>query len=156
MCCDVILLILGIIVLIKGQVMLTRTKEVRGTPARVIGVLLILPLPLGFLAGLLLGAFYVAQGKPVTKSEIQGVGTILGVAIIVLCVLTAIVVASAYAQPIRKRRVEDEIELANPPDRYSEHFRSAEGRRYSSRSEAEDTSDDPPRSFPPPDDRIQG
>ena len=74
MCCDVILLILGIIVLIKGQVMLTRTKEVRGTPARVIGVLLILPLPLGFLAGLLLGAFYVAQGKPVTESEIQGVG----------------------------------------------------------------------------------
>jgi hypothetical protein len=156
MCCDIILLILGIVVLVKGQVLLTRTKEVRGTPARIIGVILLLPLPLSFFAGLLLGALLVSQGKPVNESEIQGIVPFLGPAIIALCLFAAIAIAIAYAQPVRKQGVDADIEAVDVPERYHEHFQAEGDARPAPRSDGPEVTDQLPRpSAHPEDDRIR-
>lgn len=52
--CEIVMLIFGIITLIRGRFLLFRTKEVRGWPARAIGVILILPMPASFSIGVLL------------------------------------------------------------------------------------------------------
>jgi hypothetical protein len=155
MCCYILLGIFGLIIVIKGQVMLTYTKEVRGIPARLIGILLLLPLPLELLAGLLLGTFYVAQGRTINRSDIQGISAILGVVIIAFCVLSAIAIAAVYAQPISKRRRKGDADPVNLPDHYGEHFQALEGRRPASNSDNITRTDEPP-SVAPPDDRIQG
>lgn len=155
MCCDIILMILGIIVLVKGQVLLTRTKEVRGVPARIIGIIFLLPLPLSFVAGLLLGGFLLAQGKPVNESEIQGPAMILGAAILALCLLTAVGIAVAYAQPVRKQSVDTDVEEMDVPEHYHEHFQAEEDARPAPRSDGSEATDKPPRPSARPDDRIR-
>jgi hypothetical protein len=57
------MLIFGIIALVRGQFTLTRTKVVSGVPARIIGFILLLPLPLMLASGLLIGVFYVMRGS---------------------------------------------------------------------------------------------
>jgi hypothetical protein len=153
--CDIIMLIFGIITLVRGKFLLTRAKEVRGVPARIIGVILMLPLPLSFMAGLVLGAVIAAQGK--NEDELRTAGIILGVSITAICFISAIVLAAVTAQPVvkepsarrRKALIDDEL-----PEEYGERFRSGAAGKES-RIESEDITAPEVRRERPPDDRIQ-
>ncbi len=147
--CEVIMLIFGIIALVRGRFLLTRAKEVRGWPARVIGVLLVTPFPLGFLVGMVLGAIFLANGKEVGGREFTTAAQIIGVVIIALCLCTAIGVAIFFAEPIRKKHSEEAVEAL--PDDYDERFET----RTRGDSESQDITDAPTRPSLPPDDRIQ-
>jgi hypothetical protein len=152
--CEIVMLIFGIIALVRGRFLLTRAKEVRGLPARLIGVVLLLPWPVALLAGMVLGAIFLAQGKPIDSKDFQLAAQLLGVAIVVLCLLSAIGIAIATAKPIRKHPSKEEQEL-DLPRRYRDHFQADE-EEPAPRSNREDVTGQPPKSPAPPDDRIQG
>ena len=153
-CCYLIPIIFGIVILVKGQVMLTYNRKVYGVPARIIGVILLLPLPLTLFSWMLLGAFSAALDKPIDEEKIGNAVIISVVAIIALCLLAVIVIAIVYSEPIRKRRVDDAIEVVDVPERYSEHFQATEQRPSISRTDSTDTTNEPPP-IAPPDDPIQ-
>jgi hypothetical protein len=147
--CEIIMLIFGIIALIRGRFLLTRVKEVHGWPARIIGILLIMPFPLSSLVALVLGAIFLAEGAEAGNSAIRQAVSIAGFAIVACCFLAAIGVAMFYAEPVRKKRPE-QIEAALP-DNYDERFQER-GRDDSNSQDITGGSSRPPA---PPDDRIQ-
>jgi hypothetical protein len=104
------MLVFGIIALVRGRFTLTRTKVVSGVPARIIGVILLMPLPLMLASGLLLGVIYGIQGKQPRAEDLQGIGAVLELGIIFLCFLAAVIVGVATARPPTRRRVPDELD----------------------------------------------
>jgi hypothetical protein len=118
------MLIFGIIALVRGQFTLTRTKVVSGVPARIIGFILLLPLPLMLASGLLIGVFYVMRGKQPRPEELQGVGAVMELGIIFLCFLAAVIVGAATARPPKHRRVPDDLD-----EDYDSRFREDDYRR---------------------------
>jgi hypothetical protein len=147
--CEIIILIFGIITLIRGHFLLTRVKEVRGWPARIIGVLLILPFPLSFLVGLVLGATFVAMRKDIGEARLEPAIRFIELGIVALCFFSAIGVALFFAQPVRKKKAKP-ADVAVPED-YDERFQDTA--RASSASQ--DIMKGSSRPAIPPDDRIQ-
>src|SRR5437879_1799730 len=90
------MLIFGIIALITGKFTLTRNKVVYGVPARIIGVIMILPLPLGLLVAFVIIGALVAQGR-FTPGNIPIAINFIEPAIIFGCFLFAMIVAAMNA-----------------------------------------------------------
>ena len=154
--CEIVMLIFGIITLIRGKFTLTRGKEVRGVPARVIGLVLMLPFPLSLALDLLAGIVLAILGKPPTEQEATTIGVVIEVCIVALCFITAIVMANVYSQPIAKQRADENIEEVDLPERYHEHFQAEEDARSARRSDSPEVTEQPPRpSARPEDDRIR-
>lgn len=147
--------ILGIYILIRGRLLLSRVKEVRGWPARIVGTLLIVPLPLNFLAALALlatlpkGPFNSENEIFVPRINIVQIALMISWIATPLCIFAAIGVAVFNAESIRKNRPE-QIE-AVIPDNYDERFQAA-GRDDSNSQDITGGSSHPPI---PPDDRIR-
>jgi hypothetical protein len=118
---EIVMLICGIVVLITGKFSLTRTKVVRGAVARIIGGVMILPLPLALGAALLIGVVLGASGRVPDMDKFKMFGTIMELAIVLICFVTAMVIAGVYAKPSpperrRRRRDEDEEEYDREED----------------------------------------
>jgi uncharacterized membrane-anchored protein len=107
---SIAMLIFGIIALVRGQFTLTRTKVVSGVPARVIGVILLLPLPMMLVGGMLIGVFYAMQGKQPRPEDIQGPAVLLEVGVVLGSMLIAVVIGLATAGPPQRRRLPFELE----------------------------------------------
>lgn len=146
--CEILMLIFGIITVIRGRFSLTRAKEVRGWPARAIGVILILPMPASFSIGLLLGVVFTALGKNIDDRDFVTAAMVGEFGIVALCFFSAIGVAMFLAEPIRKKRSEPE-DTAIPAD-YEERFPA---RDWNIKNEG--IKDRPSRPPSAPDDRIQ-
>jgi sugar lactone lactonase YvrE len=93
------LLILGILALVKGKFKLSERREVTGAAARVVGVVLILPLPLAFSAGLVIGFMEGMQGRSVMSNAMQTTLVIMEVLILAACICLALGISLSMAQP---------------------------------------------------------
>jgi hypothetical protein len=134
------MLIFGIISLVTGKFTLTRNKVVYGTPARMVGLILVMPLPILVIVGVMLGFGLLAQGKQLTEAEMKQLtttGMIIGAVVILACFVAAIAVAAAYGEPARPAAV--------PRDRADGRDRERRDRDYDD--------DLPPRR--PPDERYR-
>jgi len=100
----IIVFIFGVAALVKGQFYLTRNRVVGRTPARVIGLLLMLPLPLHFLTRFL---WELILGAPEVRGEL-GIGDLVTIASIWIPIFLALGIAIVKAQPVKKRKL--------PPD----------------------------------------
>jgi hypothetical protein len=146
------MLIFGIIALVTGKFTLTRNKVVRGVPARIIGVILVLAFPLAILVLMAIGAVFVAQGQPIIMgSKAQLTMTLVEAGIIVGCFLIALVIAAMTAGPpertIRRRRrrdPEDEDEDERPRRRRRDPEEEEEEERPRRRPRARDEEETPP------------
>ena len=147
--CEIVMLIFGIITLIRGRFLLLRTKEVLGWPARIVGLFLIMPFPLSFLTGMVLGAIWMAMGKNIDDRGFLDAARIAELAIVFLCFVSAIGMAMYFAEPVRKRRSEQEIAVL--PEDYDERFQP--GAWDNTKSEGITGAPSPPPTAP--DDRIQ-
>jgi hypothetical protein len=111
-------LIFGIIAVVTGKFTLSRNRVVRGTPARVVGILLMMPLPAALVAGVVVGALLVAQGKVVERGNVPIGFGILEAAIFVLFFVSALVVAAVNGGPPQPKRQhfeeEEEYEEEEP------------------------------------------
>jgi hypothetical protein len=135
MCCliaEIIMFVLGIIGVSRGTVALTRKRVATGTPARVAGALLLIPLPVYILANLVAGVSLMGQGPNPDPNLAAAAGVVSGIAVGVtaLCFLAAIVICAVTAQPVRRK--------PPIPGDHDEPF---------------EPGDRPPQ--PPPDDRIR-
>jgi hypothetical protein len=113
--------VFGIIALATGKLKLTRTKEARGTPARIAGVLLLLPLPVAFLVGLGVGAMLAAKGQVVAVPPWLA---FLELGIFLFFMICAFTIAGVYGvEPERKIPFhEEEEEPEDEEDRYRRRF----------------------------------
>jgi hypothetical protein len=98
---DIVLLVLGILAVAKGKFSLSGSRVVEGVPARLVGVLLILPLPASIAIGLLYSEPKSAQGDPFDLLE-DGIFTLIQLGILVVTLLLAGVVCLTCSRP-RKR-----------------------------------------------------
>jgi hypothetical protein len=112
-CCfaEIAMFVFGVIALVKGSFSLSRSRVVKDVPARVIGAVLLLPLPvgqgIGFLWGLAIGMEKGAKGQQVTAEDIRPIEktlTIINVAVASVCLVAAVAIAVATAQPAKKKR----------------------------------------------------
>src|SRR5262249_30636375 len=120
---EIALLIMGIIALITGKLTLNRTCVVRGTNARVLGVIALLPLPVAFT--ILLGLAGVYGGR---RDELQDLSWMLPlieagitIGILVIICIAAALLSESKDKPalIDERRELEEVELAAPaPPKY--------------------------------------
>lgn len=124
-----------------GKFTLSRSKVVYGTPARMVGLVLILPLPILLFLGVMLGFGMLAQGRELTQQEIDRLkvlSVVLGVTVVLGCFITALCIAAAYGEPARKSR-------PSWPERDDEDF-DRPRRPYHA-----DEEEPPPRGYPPDD-----
>lgn len=63
------LLIWGIVTLIKGRLTVSKNKVVTGGRARLIGVIMLLPLPLAFIMGAIIGVTKAANNQSADMTD---------------------------------------------------------------------------------------
>jgi hypothetical protein len=112
---EICLLVLGIITLVTGKINVSGSKMVVGAPARWIGAILLLPLPLSFSVGFVWGMLLAAQGRIPNRQEIQTIGAVIEIGIFALCMVTVgIITAASQKVPVKKpekrTRTEEEYE----------------------------------------------
>lgn len=98
---EIAMLVYGIIAISKGRYKVGKTHEVVGGKARIIGGVLMCPLPTAFVAGMIIGALYLAQhGRPPRMEDLQTTAIIMEVSILVFFALLAFILSSIWKQPI--------------------------------------------------------
>jgi hypothetical protein len=102
----IIVFIFGMVALVKGQFYLTRNRVVGRAAARVIGLLLMLPLPMHYLARFLLGGL---EGKPGARGEEETVESILvSIAAFWIPIFLALGIAVMKAERVKKKNLPPE------------------------------------------------
>jgi hypothetical protein len=99
----------GLYVLIAGRVRLSRSLNLEGRRARVVGLIMVAPLPLAFLTGLLMGALIQAGVLP--TPVVRSYGTIIEI----LIVAGALAGILAYTRITRPKASVDAEEMETPP-----------------------------------------
>jgi len=80
------LIIVGIIALVKGKLQLTKNKYVYGTPARLLALVALAPIPLWIMIIGALAVGNVAQGREVTAGSLQWTSIGIEVGVLLTCV----------------------------------------------------------------------
>ena len=81
---EIAMLIFGIYALIAGKMNMGKNKVVLGLPARLIGLIGLVPLPLSLLVGVVFGIIWAAQNRPMDGTFL-GIATGIEVAIVLSC-----------------------------------------------------------------------
>jgi hypothetical protein len=116
---EVVLFIIGLVALVKGSLKLSVTKQVRGVPAWIFGLLLMAPLPLIFCIYFLVGLVPVPYGlatEPTDRATIRLL-MLMEVGLIALFLPAALIVGFTNAKPLRRRRYMDEADDGDDYDR---------------------------------------
>src|SRR5947209_3975108 len=115
---ELVMLVLGIIALARGQIRIASRRTIYGTRARLAALFLILPFPLNFGASIVLALILVAQRKEPTTASVQPAAAILEIAIFVLCMAAALIITLTAAEPSRSRGgLDDDFDDFVPPRR---------------------------------------
>jgi hypothetical protein len=101
---EVAMLVIGLYALIMGKLPTNKKAKhvVRDWPARIIGVICLLPIPLALLVSMAVAALFVAQGRQVTPESFFWVGTAIEGSIVVACVVAVGVLARVYRTPVEQ------------------------------------------------------
>jgi hypothetical protein len=129
----------GIVALVTGKMNVSRTKVARGVPARLAGVVLMLPFPLALVIGIIALVLMSSGGQPPNANSFQTVDIAITLGSIVFCFVVAMLIAGLNAVP--------KDDLAGRPGREEEDY-ADEGARPSPRERSD-------RIRRGPDDRIQ-
>jgi hypothetical protein len=160
------MIIAGIMAIVRGRLQLTQTKAVQGVGARLLGIALLTPLPIGFLVALVYTILSVDPNRPDQVEEwtkqhsmtldliVAGVEIALG--------LVIIIIAAFLAKPLPKKGVRsrrgdddyDDYEDAPPRRRKSAKDEDDIPRRRR-RPDPGDYDDDRPRRRDDLDDRAR-
>jgi hypothetical protein len=141
MCClvQIAMLVMGVIAIVKGQIKLSPRRVVDGVPARVIGVVLIMPLPLALFLGFVVGFGLAAQGKNVDRNTMLIVSPI-DIGVVVLALVISLIIGLATSHPVEKRRRREEYDDYDDDDE-----RPRRRRRRIYEEENDEDEDDVPR-----------
>jgi MFS family permease len=93
---EIVMLIGGIYALIAGKLKLSKTMDLLGSRARIAGIIMILPLPLAFGFGLVIGLLI---GMGILPSSLQSWSWCIEVIIVIACIAGVYGYASASKPP---------------------------------------------------------
>ena len=110
---EIILGIYGLYVLITGKMKLSATKEVVGTPARLISLIMLAPFPLAFMGGLIIGIWQGMNGQNVADLKMPLM--LMEVVIVIACAVVAFGIAHMIAQPPGASQPQQYPVAQNPP-----------------------------------------
>jgi hypothetical protein len=96
---EVALFLIGLCALITGRLS-TGKHLVQGWPARVIGIIGLSPVPLSFLAGMVVVALLMSIGTHVTQQTFLWTGTLIEGSTVILCAIAMGVLARVYRTPV--------------------------------------------------------
>jgi hypothetical protein len=82
---------------------------VQGWPRRLICFLFMLPWPLSFAAGMIVGAWWVAQGKDIKDTSFRSMATGIDLSALLLCVGAASIIGRVYRVPVATYRGETDL-----------------------------------------------
>jgi hypothetical protein len=133
---EVLSLVYGIMTLVRGRFSLGKTKEVRGAPAYVIGVVLLATIPVAVVAAIIINFDDIAKGNGPQPFQMNAKTVLPDVIGVVACWGTALVIAFAKAEP----KVDERRRLAD--DEYDDYEDLPRRRR---RRDLDDGQDDVPR-----------
>jgi hypothetical protein len=116
---QIVMFVFGIVTLIRGQIKVAPSMVVRGPMARLIGLVLLIPLPLAFAIGLVIGVGLAAQGKGV--KDMPGWIVAVEPSIVVVCFILVLILGFVSREPAKKKRDlgfdDDADEFLGPPQR---------------------------------------
>lgn len=140
------LAIFGLIALIRGKMTISKTKVVVGAPARLIGLLALVPIPLTLGVGMLIGIAKVAEGGNPEKIAEDNRGLLMGVEIGIVIVTAILVFGLGAALGVSPSEVERRERAGRYDDEEGEYEEDDRPRRRRYRDEeGEDDRDDRPR-----------
>jgi hypothetical protein len=146
LCVELAMLILGLYALIAGKVSITSSLVVEGIPARIVGLLMIAPLPIAFCVGIIVGFFRAMDNRPVDHFGFSGPIFLIELGILVFFLAAAIIVASIYRVPAGSRRrfrdEDDDDRLARDEDYDDEPRRERRDRDMRRRHDDDDLDPD--------------
>lgn len=96
---EIVLLVVGIMALVKGKLTLSKKHVLYGTPARLVGLIGMAPLPLSFAGGMAIGIYYAAQGKPFDVGTHYGKLALMEIGILISCVVAMYAIGARFAGP---------------------------------------------------------
>jgi len=105
---EVALLIIGLYALFTGKLPTNKKSKhtVQGWPARVIGIIGLLPLPLSFVVATGVAMLFVLQGREVTHESFFWVGTAIEGSTVLLCVAAIVIISRVYRTPLEQPPIE--------------------------------------------------
>jgi len=111
--------VMGIVALVKGKIAFTKNLVVRGAMARMIGVVLMLPLPLTFSITFAIGFVMAANGRSQHEIAVRAarIATIVEFGVFIACALLAVILgAIAPKRPAKRKLPEDFEDESYPSD----------------------------------------
>jgi hypothetical protein len=108
---DVLMLIVGVMALIKGRIPLPRKRAVAGAWGRLIGAILVLPIPLTFLASFTMLLWMAAAGKPLEVRALPTPVLVIHAACTFICLAIAMVATLATNRPAPPRVMTQKAKL---------------------------------------------
>src|SRR5258708_33196285 len=93
------MIVMGIMALVKGQMVLTKRKIVYGAPARFLAIITFLPLPTSFVIATIVAAVSVAKGQNVTEESFRWTGAGIEAAVVVFYIVILYAVGLRLAAP---------------------------------------------------------
>lgn len=139
------LAIFGLIALIRGKMTISKTKVVVGAPARLIGLLALVPIPLTLGVGMLIGIAKVAEGGNPEKIAEDNRGLLMGVEIGIVIVIAILVFGLGAALGVSPKEAERRERAGRYDDEDGEYEDDRPRRRRDRDEEDEDDRDDRPR-----------
>src|SRR5437868_5812470 len=100
---QIALLCIGLYLLTAGKSK-TGKRVLRGAPARVVGLVFMLPVPLAFMIGIGIGINLGLRHKPFRPEEWKGTSLAIEAVAVVVCLVAGCVIARVYSKPLKKRR----------------------------------------------------
>jgi cation transporter-like permease len=105
MCCipELAMLVFGVFTLVNGSFRMSQEKVVWGVPARIMGALLLVPMPLEFVIFFTTVFAYTAQGRPLDPENLRwlvltNAGIVLGTCVLIL------VIGLTAAEPVEGKK----------------------------------------------------
>ena len=98
---EIALIVMGVYALITGKLLTSKKSQysIQGWPARVIGLICLLPIPLAFVTSVIVATIFLALGKPVDRDSFFLVGAGIEIGVLILCVIVATILERTYRTP---------------------------------------------------------
>src|SRR5438477_6757840 len=93
------MIVMGIMALVKGQMVLTKKKIVYGTPARFLAIITFLPLPTSLVIAATVATISVAKGQNVTQESFKWTGAGIEAAVVVFYIILLYAIGLRLAAP---------------------------------------------------------
>jgi hypothetical protein len=112
---------LGLYILFTGKIVSRGNVAVTGLRARIIGLVLLLPIPLGLIGGILCGIIWVLTGHRPDDRGWYWYGVGIEASIVALCLIVAAVLQRRFRKQIRAETVDEGTAVAITEEPQQDH-----------------------------------